>query len=248
MRLLKSAVMVDAPEGGGASADLVIADGVSSAVFPDISELDHAGGRVNLCKGLVQVATNDTGTYLGINVIVAELSQDERVSVTLSSTHKTFDTREQVQTRVETYLNKGPEWTDYLFENHITGQRTIQLLQRFSDAVPNVDQTLVLIENGGLPTQKEQYIRATAVSIVEHSFTYDIDQDYEAAVVTIAISDASHFDFAGSPTNQTFTRAINSTKTRDMVVAGAGTYVGVVPLAQAASMGDFTIKGASVYT
>lgn len=96
--------------------------------------------------------------------------------------------------------------------------------------------------------QKEQYIRATAVSVVERSFTYNTDQDYKAAVVTVAISDALRFDFTGSPANRTFTRATNSTKTRDTVVADAGTYVGVVPLTQAANVGDFTIKGASIYT
>lgn len=248
VKLLKSAVMADVPEGGGAPTGLVIADGVSNAIFPDISELDRAGGRVNLRKSFVQVATDDTDTYFGANVIVAEPPQDERVSVTLFSTRKTFDTREQAQTRIKAYLNKGPEWAGYLFENHIAGQRVIQLFQRLSDAVPNVGQTLVLIENEGLPTQKEQYIRATAVSVVERSFTYNTDQDYKAAVVTVAISDALRFDFTGSPASRTFTRATNSTKTRDTVVADAGTYVGVVPLTQAANVGDFTIKGASIYT
>ena len=33
------------PNGGGAPTGLVIADGVSNAIFPDISELDRAGGR-----------------------------------------------------------------------------------------------------------------------------------------------------------------------------------------------------------
>jgi hypothetical protein len=159
-----------------------------------------------------------------------------------------FDTREQARTRIEAYLNKGPEWAGYLFENHIAGQRVIQLFQRPSDAVPNVGQTLVLIENEGLPTQKEQYIRATAVSVVERSFTYNTDQDYKAAVVTVAISDALRFDFTGSPASRTFTRAANATRVRDTVVADAGTYVGVVPLTQAAHVGDFTIKGASIYT
>lgn len=147
VKLLKSAVMADVPEGGGAPTGLVIADGVSNAIFPDISELDRAGGRVNLRKSFVQVATDDTDTYFGANVIVAEPPQDERVSVTLFSTRKTFDTREQAHTRIEAYLNKGPEWAGYLFENHIAGQRVIQLFQRLSDAVPNVGQTLVLIEN-----------------------------------------------------------------------------------------------------
>jgi hypothetical protein len=90
--------------------DLLWSDEHAWSPFPDISELDRAGGRVNLRKSFVQVATDDTDTYFGANVIVAEPPQDERVSVTLFSTRKTFDTREQAQTRIEAYLNKGPEW------------------------------------------------------------------------------------------------------------------------------------------
>ena len=248
VKLLKSAVMADVPEGGGAPTGIAIADGVSNAIFPDISELDRAGGRVNLRKTFVSVQTDDTDTYFGANVIVAEPPQDARVSVTLFSTEKTFDTREQAQVRIEAYLNKGPEWAGYLFENHIAGQRVIQLFQRTTDTVPNVGQTLVLIENEGLGTQKEQYIRATSVSVVERTFTYNNDQDYKASVVTVDISDALRYDFTGSPATRTFTRATNSTKVRDTVVADAGTYVGVVPLTQAAALGDFTIKGTSIYT
>jgi hypothetical protein len=248
VKLLKSAVMADVPEGGGAPTGITIADGVSNAIFPDISELDRAGGRVNLRKSFVSVQTDDTDTYFGANVIVAEPPQDARVSVTLFSTEKTFDTREQAQVRIEAYLNKGPEWAGYLFENHIAGQRVIQLFQRVTDTIPNVGQTLVLIENEGLGTQKEQYIRATSISVVERTFTYNGDQDYKANVVTVDISDALRYDFTGSPATRTFTRATNGTKVRDTVVADAGTYVGVVPLTQAAAVGDFTIRGASIYT
>ncbi|WP_374474955.1 hypothetical protein [Zoogloea sp.] len=248
VKLLKSAVMADVPEGGGAPTGITIADGVSNAIFPDISELDRAGGRVNLRKSFLSVQTGDTDTYFGANVIVAEPPQDPRVSVTLFSTAKTFDTREQAQVRIEAYLNKGPEWAGYLFENHIAGQRVIQLFQRTTDTIPNVGQTLVLIENEGLGTQKEQYVRATSVSVVERTFTYNNDQDYKASVVTVSVSDALRYDFTGSPASRTFTRIGSSTKVRDTVVADAGTYVGVVPLTQAASVGDFTIKGASIYT
>ncbi|MBV6795018.1 hypothetical protein [Xanthomonas euvesicatoria] len=248
VKLLKSAVMADVPEGGGAPTGITIPDGVSNAIFPDISELDRAGGRVNLRKSFVSVQTDDTDTYFGANVIVAEPPVDPRVSVTLFSTEKTFDTREEAQLRIEAYLNKGAEWAGYLFENHIAGQRVIQLFQRVTDAIPNVGQTLVLIENEGLATQKEQYIRATSVSVVERTFTYNTDQDYKANIVTVDISDALRYDFTGSPASRSFTRAANATKTRDTVVADAGTYVGVVPLTHAAAVGDFTIRGASVYT
>ena len=60
VKLLKSAVMADVPEGGGAPTGNTIADGVSNAIFPDISELDRAGGRVNLRKSFVSVQTDDT--------------------------------------------------------------------------------------------------------------------------------------------------------------------------------------------
>ncbi len=51
VKLLKSAVMADVPEGGGAPTGHAIADGVSNAIFPDISEVDRAGGRVRLPRG-----------------------------------------------------------------------------------------------------------------------------------------------------------------------------------------------------
>ena len=92
--------------------------------------------------------------------------------------------------------------------------------------MPNVGQTLVLIENEGRPQKESRYIRATAVSVVERSFTKaNTERDYKAAVVTVAISDALRFDFTGSPASRTlFTRATNSTKTRDTVVGRRGTY------------------------
>src|SRR5512133_2010039 len=113
VKLLKSAVMADVPEGGGAPTGNVIADGVSNAIFPDISELDRAGGRVNLRKTFVSVQTDDVDTYFGGNVIVADPPVDPRVSVTLFRASNTFDVRSQAAVRVESYLNQGPEWAGY---------------------------------------------------------------------------------------------------------------------------------------
>lgn len=249
VKLLKSAVMADVDEGGGAPTANVIADGVSNAIFPDISELDRAGGRVNLRKTFVSIQTGDTDTYFGGNVIVAEPPQDPRVSVTLFSTEDTFDTRASAALRVESYLNTGAEWPGFLFENHIAGQRVVQLFQRPESEPPTVGETIVLVEGEGTPTAKVQYIRATTVSSVVRLF-YDEEsgKDYPAAVVTVEISDALRTDFTGSPATRKFTRAANGTKVRETVVADAGTYVGVVPLTAAADMGDFSVAGASIFT
>ena len=93
VKLMKSAVMYDVPEGGGSPTGVEIIDGVSNAIFPDVSDLDRANGRVAMRKVFVAVHSNDTDTYLGVNVIVATPPADPRVSVTLFSNKQTFDTR-----------------------------------------------------------------------------------------------------------------------------------------------------------
>lgn len=250
VKLLKSAVMADVPEGGGAPTGNVIADGVSNAIFPDISELDRAGGRVNLRKTFVGVHTDDVDTYMGGNVIVAVPPQDPRVSVTLFGASSSFDTRTQAAQRIESYLNQGPEWAGFLYENHIAGQRVVQFFQRPSAEVPNIGQTLVLIQNEGVPgSEKSQYVRATAVeSELRLFFDAVSGADYEAAIVTVSISDALRENYTGSPASRSFARISSATKVRDTVVADAGTYVGVVPLTAAADLGDFTVSGESIFT
>lgn len=252
VKLLASQVMLDVTEGGGAPTAVVINDGDSNAIFPDISELDRAGGRVNIIKVFPAVQTDTTDSYYGANVIVAEPPKDPRVAVTLFSTTQFFDTRNSATTRVESYLNKGPEWAGYLFENHIAGQRIIQLFQRPEAEIPRVGQTIVLVQYEGLSNEVTQYIRATAVSSVIRMF-YDEEtqKDYPAAVVSVSLSDALRTDFVGSPPSRKFSKKTTLPLpciVRDTVVADAGTYVGSVPLLRAASLNQFSVDAKSVYT
>lgn len=251
VKLIKSQVMADVDEGGGAPTGVEIVDGASNAIFPDISELDRAGGRVNLRKTFVSVQTDDSDTYFGTNVIVADPPQDPRVAVTLFSTKDTFDVRTAAQSRIEAYLNKGPLWPGFLYENHIAGQRAIQLFQRPADPLPAVGQTLVLVQDEGKPTQREQYVRAMRVSSVTRTFTENVGGtavDYQAAIVTLEISDALRTDFTGSPATRYFTPTSAGTRVRDTVVADAGSYVGVVPLADPAPLRAFSVRAQSIYT
>ena len=107
MRFARSVNMADVPEGGGAATGAAIADGVSNAIFPDISELDRAGGRVALRKVFARVETDDVDRYFGANVIVAEPPKDPRVSVTLFKASDAFDLRASAQSRMEQYLFRG---------------------------------------------------------------------------------------------------------------------------------------------
>lgn len=247
--LLKATtVMDDVPEGGGAPTSTVIEDNESNAIFKDISESDRARGRMNMSKVVVSVDTPDTDTFLGANVIIARPPEDPNVSITAFTLDSVYDVRSEAQSRLEAYLNKGAEWPGFLYENHIAGQRTIQLFQRPGSEVPAVGKTLCLVQNEGLSSQKEQYIRATKVSIVERTFTYGTDTDYKAWIVTLDLSDVLRYDLTGTPANRQFQRATNATKTRDTVVADAGSYVGVTPLAEPITLGDFKLKATSIFS
>ena len=249
IKLVASQVMDDVPEGGGAPTATVITDGTSNAIFPDISELDRAGGRVNLRKLHVSVQTNDTAIYMGSNMIVSEPPSDPNVSVTLFTTSNTFDRRDAAKSRIESYLNQGPEWPGYLFENHIAGQRSVQIFQRPETDPPTVGRTLVLIANEGLSNEIKQYVRVTRTEAVVRLF-YDeaSGKDYEGKVVTAEISDALRTDFPGTPAKRTFTRNAGAVHLRDTLVADAGTYAGVVPLMSPVNLGDVTALVKSVYT
>jgi hypothetical protein len=248
IKLVASQTMDDVPEGGGSPTGTVIADGVSNALFPDISELDRAGGRVSLRKVHVHVQTDDRDTFLGSNMIVAEPPADPKVSITLFTNDSTFDRRTEAASRVESYLNKGPQWPGILYENHISGQRSIQLLQEVKTELPTVGHTLVLVQNEGLTNEFLQYVRTTAVSSALRTGYDDQGVPFEKAVVTLSISDALRYDMKGSPMSKYLTKVVGCALVRDTVVADAGTYVGVTPLVAAADIGGFTVNATSIYS
>ncbi|MBL0143860.1 MAG: hypothetical protein IPP91_17590 [Betaproteobacteria bacterium] len=251
VKLVASQVMDDVATGGGAPTATVIADGVSNSIFNDISELDRAGGRVNLRKVFASVQTPTRDGYYGANVIVADPPDDPRVSITIFKTGEVFDRRTDAANRVEAYLNKGSAWGGYLFENHITGQRAIQLLQREGAPLPSVGKTLHLALNEGLGSEVSQYVRVTRVSSEVRTFTYSNGStyvDYQAAVVTCEISDALRYDFAGSAPSRLFLAETGKTKVRDTLVANAAKYYGAVPTTTSVAIGDVVANVATVFS
>ena len=251
VKLVASQVMNDVEEGGGAPTSTVIQDGTSNSLFNDISELDRAGGRVNLRKVFASIQTDTTDTYLGGNVIVSDPPEDPRVAVTIFSTEAVFDRRTDARDRIEAYLNKGSMWNGYLLENHIAGQRSIQLFQREGAELPAIGKTLYLVANEGLSSEYAQYIRITRVTSETRTFSYNSGGsviDYKAVVVTCDLSDALRYDFAGSAPNRLFTMETGKSKTRDTVVADAAKYSGVVRTTQAITIGDVAADVSSVFT
>ena len=251
VKLVASQTMDDVPEGGGAPTANIIQDGESNNIFPDISELDRAGGRVNLRKVHVHVQTGDRDTLLGTNFIVAEPPNDPNVSITVFSTRETFDRRADAADTIERYLVKGPALSGYLLENHVIGQRSIQLLQRPGSLLPTIGRTLVLVVDEDTPDEIVQYVRTTRVEVEKRMFSEVIGSalvDFEAEVVTCDISDALRSNFPGSPPTRLFAAQAGKTRVRDTTVADAGSYHGVVALTEEGEIGDATVQVSSVYT
>jgi hypothetical protein len=250
IKILASKVMDDVPEGGGGPSGTVIPDNNSNAVFTDVSEVDRAGGAVHIRQLHTHVQTADVDRFLGTHIIVSRIPNDDNVAVTLAECNP-FDRRTDIATAIENYLIQGPEWNGYLFENHVQGQRSIQLFQRPGTPTPPIGRTLVLIKDEGLGTEYKQYVRVTSVETEDRTFTYSTGGgyvDYTGAVVTCDISDALREAFPGSPADRAFARDASKTIVRDTTVADAATYYGAVPLSAAADLGDISAKVVGIYS
>ena len=153
---VESQVMDDVPEGGGAATGRVIIDGQMNNVFEDISDLDRALGRFNLRKIFVAVRTLDTDLFGGAKTVVTMLPEDDAIGYTLFQTGNPFDTRAEAANLVQAYLFKGPMWHGVLWENHIAGMQTINLIQRVGTELPPIGKTLCLVQFEGQANEIEQ--------------------------------------------------------------------------------------------
>jgi hypothetical protein len=248
IQILKSQVLADVPEGGGAATGNQVVDGASNNLFPDVSELDRVYGAVNARKVFLGVRTPNTDGYYGAKVIVLKPPADPDVSCLLFSTGDDFDRRTAAADRIESYLAPGAEYAGYLFGNHLEGQMSVTLLQRVGRRLPTVGSSLVLRKNEGLVTEYEQFIRITNVAASERTFT-DSEGDFVRVEVVLDISDELGQDFNGfnavrRDADMTYT---GKTKLLSTIVADASRYYGISPLQTAGVLGDYTVRAESIY-
>lgn len=250
IKLLASRVMDDVPEGGGGPTGTVIPYGGSNHIFRDITEADRAGGNVSIMQVHAAVMTSNAEPYMGANFILSMPPTDPNVSVTLAKCNL-FARRTEIASSIANYLIKASEWSGYLLENHVLGQKNIQLFHRPGTATPPIGRTLVLIYNEGLPDERAQYIRVTRVTTETRTFTYNSGGafvDFLGSVTQLDLSDSLRFDFPGSPPDRGFGRDITKTMIRDTSVADAAEYYGAAPTVLAAALGDSVVKVDSIYT
>lgn len=248
IKLLASQVMDDAPEGGGQATGNTIADGSSNSIFPDISELDRAIGRVNLRKTFVSVDTADRDGYYGANVIVADPPDDERVSCTLFTTEDGFDRRTDAQNLLEAYVLAGPLSRMRLYGTQFIGQRAILAYQRPGEPPPEIGAVFaVQQETAGGVVSHAQFVRIADIAIEDRTFT-DSDGDFTRTVLTIEITEPLRYTFLGGEPYRSSSVNYAYAQIHDTQVADAARYYSTVPLALAADTGDLSVKAQTIYT
>lgn len=251
IKLLASRVMDDVPEGGGGPTGTVIPYGGSNNIFRDITEADRAGGNVSVMQVHAAVMTDNAEPYMGANFILSMPPTDDNVAVTLAKCNL-FARRTEIAQTIANYLIKGPEWSGYLLEDHVAGQRAVQILHRPGTPAPTIGRTLMLLYNEGKAGELIQYVRVTRTTTEDRTFTYVTPggeyKDFQATVTQADLSDVLRYNFAGSPPDRTFGRNASKTLIRDTTVADAANYYGASPTVLLGAIGDTVVKVASIYS
>lgn len=248
--LLASKVMDDVPEGGGGPSGNVIEWGVSNGVFPDVTEVDRAGGDASIRQLFSAVRTPDTEALLDANVILSGMPTDPNVSVTLVPCGA-FDRRTEIAAAIASYLIPAPEWNGYLLENHVQGQAAIHIFHRPGTPAPTIGRTLVLVANEGASNEVLQYVRVLRVETETQTFSYSASGgyiDYQASVTRCEITPRLRTAFAGSPPSRAYAPDPTKTKIRDTTVADAATYYGAQTLSATVAFGENVLRVSSIYT
>lgn len=245
IKLLKSAVMADTTDGGGAMTGTSVVDGQSNNLFPDTSAMDRAFGRVNFRKVFGVAHSDDTDTLMGAHAILTDAPDDPLVHCALLNTAGWADTRTTAREVVERYLVKGPRLPARLYDAHYAGALQIKLVSFVNGAggFPESGDCIVLRNTAG----KEQYVRivkitiaSEAVAVVENGATLVL----QATVATCQIGQSLQYDFDGPPPSRIINEAA-WTQVYTTSVAGGAKFYGIKPLASAAAPGDYaaTVAG-----
>ncbi|MDH6185296.1 hypothetical protein [Polaromonas sp. CG_23.6] len=248
IKLLKSAVMADVPEGGGAMTGVAVIDGQSNNLFPDTSAVDRALGRVAARKLFGVAHSDDTDTLMGAHAIVTDAPDDELVHCTLMQTTGWADERRVAQDRIEKYLVKGPRLVFRLWDTHYTGSLILKLICMVEGTPPAGGDAIVLVN----PTGEEQYVRILRVStarqqvaVIESGSTVLVS----ALVASCEIGNPLEFDFFGPPSLRVGLDEEAYAQSYSTNIAGGAKFFGIKPLASAGAIGDFSVIAAGgIYT
>ena len=246
IKLRASKVMADVPEGGGGPAARVIGWNESNTIFDDVDTVARTTGQVSIRQLHMHVDTPNTDRLLGAHVFVGLRPNDPHADITIAACD-TFATRSQISRAIADYLIPASRWNGYLLNNHVAGQRNLQIAQRPGTAPPTVGRTLVLVQDEGLVTEAIQYVRVIDVDTELRTHT-DTQGDFLTQVVTCELQNGLSRAWPGTEANRLVQGATGKTIIRDTTEADAANYYGASALTVAASIGDLKVKVDSVFS
>ncbi|MEO5811544.1 MAG: hypothetical protein ABIU96_03910 [Rhodanobacter sp.] len=244
IQLLASERLADTDDGGGKMIGAVIVSGQINNLFPDISRLDRTYGRLSLRKAYMSVRSQNTDTYLGAHVIVTDPPTDPKVAVTMFTTGSSTDVRSNAQDRIESYLTVGPLFGYYVFGNQPQGAKSISLLGRVEDEVPQVGDVLVISVESGAVISAQQYVRISDVKTELRMFT-DAQGDYQRKILTLGITSGLRATYIGAEASR-LSSVVPPTRMRSVTVADASSYFGVSRLSAPATANDLAVTVESI--
>lgn len=255
IKILKSEVMLDTPDGGGQATAIEVVDGESNNIFPDIPEASRVYGGIEIRKVYPAVDTESTEALFGAQFLFTRIPEDDRVNVCAFSTKSWSDRRKDAQNRLETYLAEGTRAPWELLERQLRGQRAILVMAVESTSPPVAGQSLVLLQDEGEESSKTQYVRIVSVSTEVREFytgNGNVGDTFKLSLSTCEISDPLVQDFIGFTPQELFNAATNVSlgraRLRETRVADANNYYSAKKLSRQASRGDATLHVESIYT
>lgn len=237
IKLLRSAVMADVPEGGGPITGVEIVDGQSNNIYPDISSDDRGSGRTIFRKIAGQALTDNTDMLLGASFTVMDPPEDPNVHVALFETDGWADTLEVARQKVEQYLVKGVKLLSRIQDVHYEGALILQMYNIApATSFPAAGDTVV-VRN---PSGQEQYARVNKVDLS----TAQVFLDGSMRTVNLAsckLTEPLEFDLLGKPVQMSEPLSSNTAVVYSTTPALGAKFYAVKPLAAPASIGDKSV-------
>ena len=239
LKILKSAVPADVPEGGGGMTGTPILDGLSNNVFNDISSDDRAQGDWACIKGFGVAHTDDTDELLGTGWVVLKPPEDPNVEVMVFETPGWFDERTDAVALVESALVKAPRLLCRIQDAHYTGVSLLQLYNPAPGESFPKDGDTIIVRN---PDGAEQKVRALRVTITRNVSVFDDSGEFKINLATCELSRPLAFDVLGKPVQRSTPSASTTATVFSTAPAVGARFHGIKPLEEAVVLGMLPIR------
>lgn len=237
IKLLRSAVMADVPEGGGAATGIEVVDGQSNNIFPDTSSDDRASGRFRLRKVFGAAHTLDTDLLLGASFAVLSPPEDPLVHVNLVEVDEWFSERTDATDMIERYLVKGARLLSRVQDVHYAGALLLQLYNIApGTSFPEPGDTIV-VRN---PSGQEQYVRVLKTTL-STALVFLGNEMRTINLCSCELSNELEFDLQGRAIQLDDPPAATTAVAYSTTPSVGARFYGVKPLGIAAQIGDRSV-------